>query len=126
MKVLELVHYFLGLEDWKNPGNIFLTQGKYVGYILQRFGMQDCKYMGVPMTINLTKLDDLATSSQSMDSTLYRQLFGSWMHLMHTRPDTENALNQCMSNTYGLKVTSSSGVMLYGYIDLDWAGSAVD
>ena len=63
MKDLELVHYFLGLEDWKNPGNIFLTQGKYVGYILQRFGMQDCKYMGVPMTINLTKLGDIAISS---------------------------------------------------------------
>ena len=24
MKDLELVHYFLGLEGWKNPGNIFL------------------------------------------------------------------------------------------------------
>ena len=126
MKDLELVHYFLGLEDWKNPGNIFLTQGKYVGYILQRFGMQDCKSMGIPMTINLTKLGDSATSSRSMDSTLYRQLFGSKMHLVHTRPDTKNALNQCMSNTYGLRVTSNSGVMLFGYTGSDWAGSAVN
>ena len=47
--------------------------------------------MGIPMTINLTKLGDSAASSQSMDSTLYRQPFGSWMHLVHTRPDTENA-----------------------------------
>ena len=74
--------------------------------------------MGIPMTINLTKLGDSATSSQSMDSTLYRQLLGSWMHLMHTRPDIENA--------FGLRVTSSSGVMLSGYTDSDWDGSAVD
>ena len=88
--------------------------------------MQDCKSMGVPMTINLTKLGDSATSSQSMDSTLYRQVFGSWMYLVHTRPDTESALNQCMSNTNGLMVTSNPGVMLSRYADSDWAGSAVD
>ena len=45
---------------------------------------------------------------------------------MHTRSETENALSQFMSNTYGLKVTSSSGVMLFGYTDSNWAGSAVD
>ena len=28
--------------------------------------------------------------------------------------------------TYGLRYTSSSGVLLFGYSDLDWAGSAVD
>ena len=28
--------------------------------------------------------------------------------------------------TYGLKYTSSSGVLLAGYVDLDWAGNAVD
>ena len=28
--------------------------------------------------------------------------------------------------TYGLRYTSSSGVMLLGYADLDWAGSVVD
>ena len=72
MKDLELVLYFLGLEDWKNPGNIVLTQGNYAGDILQRFEMQDCKSMGVPMTFKLTKLGDSATNSQSMDSTLYR------------------------------------------------------
>ena len=82
--------------------------------------------MGIPMTANMTKLGDSATSSQSMDSTMYRQLFGSWMHLVRTRPDTENALSRFMSNTYGPKVTSSSGVMLFGYVDLDWAGNAVN
>ena len=39
MKDLGLMHYFLGLEVWQNLGEIFLTQGKYVVDILQRFGM---------------------------------------------------------------------------------------
>ena len=28
--------------------------------------------------------------------------------------------------TYGLRYTSSSGVLLFGYSDSDWVGSAVD
>ena len=39
MKDLGLMHYFLGLEVWQKQGEIFLTQGKYVVDILQRFGM---------------------------------------------------------------------------------------
>ena len=42
MKDLGMMHYFLVLEVWQKPGEIFRTQGKYVVDILQRFGMQDC------------------------------------------------------------------------------------
>ena len=87
MKDLGFMHYFLGLEVWQKPDEIFLTQRKYAVDILQRFGMQDCKSMSIPMTTNLTKLRDSASSSQSVDSTLYRQLIGSLMYLVHTRPD---------------------------------------
>ena len=34
MKDLGLMHYFLGLEVWQKPGEIFLTQGKYAVDIL--------------------------------------------------------------------------------------------
>ena len=101
MKDFGLMHYFLGLEVWKKPGKIFLTQGKYAGDILQRFGMQDYKFVSVPMTTNLKKLHDSATSSQDVDSTLYRQLIGSLICLVHTRPDIcyiVNALSQLMSD----------------------------
>ena len=117
--------------------------------ILQKFGMQDCKSMSVPMITNLTKLRDSATSSQSVDSTLYRQLIGSLMYLVHTRSDicyTVNALSQFMSDpkhihfvlakhvlryvqgtiTNGLRYTSGSGALLSRYTDSDWVGSAVD
>ena len=45
MKDLGLMHYFLGLEVWQRPNEIFLSQGKYIVEILQRFGMTDCKSM---------------------------------------------------------------------------------
>ena len=142
MEDLGLIQYFVGLEVWQKLGEIFLTQGKYAVDILQRFGMQDCKSMSVPMTTNLTKLRDSATGSQRVDSTLYKQLIGSLMYLVHTRPDicyTVNALSQFMSNpkhihwvaakhvlryvqgtiTYGLMYTSNSGVLLAGYTGSD-------
>ena len=43
MKDLGLMHYFLGLEVWQKPGEIFLSQGKYIVKLLEIFGMVDCK-----------------------------------------------------------------------------------
>ena len=71
------------------------------------------------------------------------------MYLVHTRPDicyAVNALSQFICNpkhihmvvakhilrcvqgtiSYGLRYTSSGGVMLHGYTDSDWMGSTVD
>jgi hypothetical protein len=49
MKDLGLMHYFLGLEVWQKPNEVFLSQGKYTVEILQRFRMMDCKSMATPM-----------------------------------------------------------------------------
>ena len=98
--------------------------------------------MSVHMTPNLKKLRHSATSSHSVEYTLYRQLIGSLMYLVHTGPNIYyivNALSQFMSDskhihwvvakhvlryvrgtiTYGLRYTSSSGVLLVGYADSD-------
>jgi hypothetical protein len=49
MKYLGMMHYFLGLEVWQKPDEIFLNQGKYAVEILKRFEMMDCKSMPTPM-----------------------------------------------------------------------------
>ena len=49
MKDLGMMHYFLGLEVWQSPDEIFLNQGKYMVEILKRFGMLDCKAMTTPI-----------------------------------------------------------------------------
>ena len=85
MKDLGMMHYFLGLEVWQYPYNIFLNEGKYAVEILKRFGMIYCKAMTTPMKTSLILLNDDA--SEAIDATLYRHIIGSLMYLINTRPN---------------------------------------
>ena len=46
---LGLLHYYIGVEVFQRPHQIFISQSKYAAKILQRFGMQDCKPVLTPM-----------------------------------------------------------------------------
>jgi hypothetical protein len=84
-----------------------------------------------------------------VDATVYRQLIGSLMYLVNTRPDicfAVNTLSQYMVEPrgvhmvgakhvlryvagavdYGLDYVRGDGVTLVGYTDSDWAGCAAD
>jgi hypothetical protein len=91
MKDLGLMHYYLGLEVWQKRGEVFLGQGKYAIKILQKFGMMDCKSMDTPMNTDIRKVKD--PNSDPVDPSLYRQLIGSLMYLVNTRPDICFAVN---------------------------------
>ena len=82
MKYLGMIHYFLGMEVWKNVDGISLGQGKYAVEILKRFGMMDCKAMTTPMASNLNQLS--VASSKLVDSTMYRQMICSLVYLTNT------------------------------------------
>ena len=69
MKYLGMMHYFLGMEAWKNTDGVFLSQGKYAVEILKRFIMLDCKAIATLMASNLKLLSD--ASSESVDATMY-------------------------------------------------------
>ena len=56
MKDLCLMHYFMGLEVWQESSEIFLSQGKYVVKLLERFGMVACKSLPTPLEMNFKKL----------------------------------------------------------------------
>jgi hypothetical protein len=147
MKYLGLMHYFLGLEVWKNPERIFLNQGKYIVEFLKRFGMLECKPMNTPMEAKLKLLVD--TSSDLIDATLYRHIIGSLMYLMNTRPDicfVVNTLSQFLVEPrcvhlvavkhvmrylkgmidYGLSYDKDYNFTLSVYTDSDWAGSVTN
>ena len=130
MKDLGPMHYFLGLEVWQNSDEIILSQGKYAMEILKRFGMMDCKSMSTPMTTNLKLFGD--TSSGTIDATLYRQMIGSLMYLMNTRPDicfVVNTLSQYMVDPRQVHLVAAKHVLRYlkGTIDygLRYAGTAI-
>ena len=73
------MHYFMGMDVWKNADGIFLGQGKYVVEILKRFRMMECKAMTTPMASNMKLLSDV--SSETVDATMYHQMIGSLMYL---------------------------------------------
>eukprot|EP00253_Pinus_taeda_P004791 PITA_04791 len=148
MKDLGLMHYFLRLEVWQKPGEIFLSQGKYVVKILERFSMVDCKPVTIPMELDFKMLSGSAVGPVLRNATEYRQLVGAFMFLVNSRPDicfAVNTLSQHMVEphhihwigaknllrylrgtiTYGLRYTVGD-VRLLGYTDADWVGSVVD
>jgi hypothetical protein len=69
MKDIGLMHYFLGLEVWQSPSEVFLGQGKYAVEILKRFQMMDCKPMATPMVANLKSFVDF--DSDLIDPSVY-------------------------------------------------------
>jgi hypothetical protein len=111
--------------------------------------MMDCKSMSTLMVTNLKTLHDSDTGSDLVDPTMYRQLIGSLMYMIHTRTDicyAVIAISQFMTEprqrhwvvaknilrylrgtiTYGLRYTSSGSLFLHEYADVDWARSPVD
>eukprot|EP00253_Pinus_taeda_P017294 PITA_17294 len=147
MKDLGQMHYFLGLKVWQQKGEIFRGQGRYATEILKRFRMEGCRLMATPMITNWKKID--ASEDKDVDPTLYRQLIGSLMYLVNTRPNicyVVNTPSQFMVEPnrthwavakhvlryihrivdYGLLYTRSKDIRLSGFADADWAGSSVD
>jgi hypothetical protein len=61
MKDLGPMRYFLCLEIWQSPENIFLNQGKYAVEILKGFDMWERKSMNTPMEMNLKLLVDTSS-----------------------------------------------------------------
>jgi hypothetical protein len=93
MKDLGMMHYFLGLEVWQRTDEIFMSEGKYTVEIWKKFRMTDCKSMPTPMVMDLKKMNGASSDSGEIDPHLYRQLIGSLMYLVNTRPDICYAMN---------------------------------
>ena len=99
------------------------------------------------MALNLKLLSD--ASSKAFDATMYRQMIGSLMYLTNTIPNiffAVNTLSQFFTDPinvhliatkhilrylrgtfdYGLNYDANQNINLEGYVDSDWAGSAID
>eukprot|EP00253_Pinus_taeda_P022302 PITA_22302 len=72
MTDLGYVHYYLGIEVTQQPKSIFISQKKYIGDLLNRFGMTECNPLTTPIEQNL-KLTSIE-GKEFEDATKYRQL----------------------------------------------------
>ena len=70
MTDLGYVHYYLGIEVTQHPKSIFLSQNKYIGDLLNRFGMTECNPLTTPMEQNI-KLTSIE-GKEYEDGTKYR------------------------------------------------------
>jgi hypothetical protein len=80
------LHYYLGIEVIQNSEYIFISQKKYIGELLNKFGMVECNIVSTPMEQNL-KLTS-KEGNEFEDATKYRQLVGSLIYLTNTRPES--------------------------------------
>jgi len=138
------MHYYLGLEVWHNPSEIFLGQGKYIINIMWKLRMMDCKSLTTPIVTNIRKLRD--SESYLVDPSMYWKLIGSLMYLCNTKPTIffiVNTFNQfqmepihdhwivakhvlrylCGIVDYsGLRYVSNSDIQVQGYTNADGTG----
>eukprot|EP00253_Pinus_taeda_P002087 PITA_02087 len=103
---LGYVRYYFGIEVTQHPKSIFLSPKKYIGDLLNRFGVVECNPLTTPMEQNL-KLTSIE-GKEFEDATEYRQLVGSLHYLITTRPDI----------SFVVGILSS----LIGYPDSDFDG----
>ncbi|GJU05564.1 putative ribonuclease H-like domain-containing protein [Tanacetum coccineum] len=85
--------FLLGLQVKQKEDGIFISQDKYVGEILKKFGFSSVKTASTPMETNkaLTKDED----GEDVDIHLYRSMIGSLMYLTSSRPDIMFSVCAC-------------------------------
>jgi Reverse transcriptase (RNA-dependent DNA polymerase) len=93
MKDLGEAKMCLGLEISRNrkDGDLTLSQAKYIGSVLSRYGMDSAYGAHTPMEAGA----DLYGANEPADDMPYREAIGSLIYLMvGTRPDIAFALSQ--------------------------------
>eukprot|EP00253_Pinus_taeda_P010237 PITA_10237 len=117
MKDLGLLHYFLGLEIWQHNDGLFVSLGKYAPEILEKFNMHGYKPVDTPLPGGWRKED--ATSAELSQAMVKptKLLWKAGKHVLCYLKGTSG---------YGLWYRQEDEVKLCGFMDADWAGSAMD
>nr|XP_048324153.1 secreted RxLR effector protein 161-like [Ziziphus jujuba var. spinosa] len=147
MTDLGLMHYFLSIEVVQSATGIFISQKKYVQKILDRFDMKDCNSVTTSMEKGLKLVKD--SGGKMVDSTLYKQIVGSLMYLIATRPNIMHSvslISRYMENPKQIHLLAAKRILrylrgtmdfglfykmgeksdLYGFTDSDYAGDLDD
>ncbi|GJU14513.1 putative reverse transcriptase domain-containing protein [Tanacetum coccineum] len=75
--------FFLGLQVKQKKDGIFISQDKYVGEILKKFGFTKVKTASTPMETQKPLLKD--EDGEEVDVYMYRSMIGSLMYLTSSR-----------------------------------------
>ncbi|XP_042983356.1 uncharacterized protein LOC122312767, partial [Carya illinoinensis] len=147
MSMMGELTFFLGLQIKQAKSGTFINQSKYIKELLKKFGMENAKEIGTPMSPS-TKLDK-DESGKPVDSKIYRGMIGSLLYLTASRPDIMFSVCLCarfqsspkeshliavkrilryLSGTInlGLWYPKHTSFDLISYTDADYAGCKID
>ncbi|GJV01468.1 putative ribonuclease H-like domain-containing protein [Tanacetum coccineum] len=93
MSAMGELNFFLGLQVLQKKDGIFLSQDKYVGDILKKFGYTNVRTTKTPMDRENPWGKD--GPGKDVDLHLYRSMIGSLMYLTASRPDIMFAVCVC-------------------------------
>ncbi|GJZ54885.1 retrovirus-related pol polyprotein from transposon TNT 1-94 [Tanacetum coccineum] len=84
-QVIRALHYYLGIEFFRNSEGLAMTQKKYATDLITHAGLLHTK----PYTIPLDPILKLTMTGGTplQDPSLYRTLVGKLIYLTITRPD---------------------------------------
>ncbi|GJS87633.1 retrovirus-related pol polyprotein from transposon TNT 1-94 [Tanacetum coccineum] len=114
---------FLGLQVDQKKDGIFISQDKYVGEILKKFGFTEVKTASTPMETQKPLLKD--EDEEEVDVHMYRSMIGSLMYLTSSRPDIMFAVLKGQPKL-SLWYPKDSPFDLVAYTDSDYAGASLD
>ena len=114
MSDLGLLRQFLRLEITQDFDGIMETHSKYNSYLLINFNIDDFKatHFSFLSGINLEE----GNTTPQVDSTLYRQLIGSLIHLIHSRSEicyVVNAISRYMQQPHELYWREAKRILQY-------------
>ncbi|GJS34421.1 putative ribonuclease H-like domain-containing protein [Tanacetum coccineum] len=138
---------YKGLQVQQKKDGIFISQDKYVGEILKKFGFIDIKTASTPMETQKPMLKD--EDGEEVNVYMYRSMIGSLMYLTSLRPDIMFAVCACaryqvnpkVSHLYAMKrifrylkgqpklglwYPKDSPFDLVAYTDSGYAGASLD
>ncbi|KAM6542216.1 hypothetical protein CsatB_006663 [Cannabis sativa] len=142
LKDLGALHYFLGVEVFRDSTGIHLSQSKYISELLQKSKMEHLKPCATPMTAG--KPLSINDGKPMENPSFYRSILGALQYLSHSRPDiaySVNKLSQFLKKPtdvhwiavkrilrylkgtahHGLHISPSHNLHLVGFSDADWA-----
>jgi len=94
VKDLGPLSYFLGIEVASNSMGMTLTQHQYVGDILCRIHMENCRPISTPLCATDKLCHDSGVLLGERDAFLYRSIVSALQYLALTRPDLSFVVNK--------------------------------
>nr|GEU80525.1 retrovirus-related Pol polyprotein from transposon TNT 1-94 [Tanacetum cinerariifolium] len=92
MSMMGELKFFLGIQIYYSPRDIFINHAKYAQEKLKKHGMTSCDSVGTPMA---TKHLDADLSGTLIDQTKYHSMVEALMYLTASRPDIMHATCYC-------------------------------